>query len=593
VMRTRRRGSPEQRTRLWVLVALVAGVAGCIQPNGLPENPYDRQIVAQSEPTVTTSAAEVQHLFTWTGAGTDADYQIQISSSAEFPEGSVTEVETDQTELSRMVASDATHHWRVRFRPVGRTDWSGWHGPWTVQVTRTNPGPAPVPPEADATLSDLTVSSGTLSPPFAPGTTSYTVIVPHVIETITVTGTTTQAGATVSAANGTLRPLVVGQNPVTLTVTAPDGSTTKDYTVTVARASDNPPGTHLWGANIGGVIRSSPAVAADGTIYVGSSDGYLYAINPDGTQKWRFAALSSVDSSPAIGADGTVYVGTGGRKLYAVRPDGTKEWEYGVQGPIRSSPAIGADGTIYVGVSSGGYGSLDAVAPNGDQKWSYAMAAFTSVSSSPVIGADGTVYVGSDDRHLYAFDPADGSEKWSRPVGSAIISRPAIGSDGTIYVVATKDLLVAVNPDGSERWSFSTGTGLYNTSSPSVGADGTIYVGSNKKEAFAVSPGGIQQWLVSFNQQVAVAPAIGFDGTVYIGSDDETFVAINPDDGDELWSYDADGWVSSSPTIGPDGTIYFGTQYGTLHAIAANPGGPATTGWPMFGGNARHTGRVD
>jgi len=108
-----------------------------------------------------------------------------------------------------------------------------------------------------------------------------------------------------------------------------------------------------------------------------------------------------------------------------------------------------------------------------------------------------------------------------------------------------------------------------------------------------VSPGGIQQWLVSFSQQVAVAPAIGFDGTIYVGSYDGSFVALNPDNGAELWSYTAGGWVSSSPTIGPDGTIYFGTQYGTLHAIAANPGGPATTGWPMFGGNARHTGRVD
>ena len=39
----------------------------------------------------------------------------------------------------------------------------------------------------------------------------------------------------------------------------------------------------------GSYINSSPAIGADGTIYVGSMDNYLYAINPDGTQQWAFA----------------------------------------------------------------------------------------------------------------------------------------------------------------------------------------------------------------------------------------------------------------------------------------------------------------
>ena len=37
------------------------------------------------------------------------------------------------------------------------------------------------------------------------------------------------------------------------------------------------------------MIYSSPALGADGTIYVGSEDDNLYAINPDGTQQWAFA----------------------------------------------------------------------------------------------------------------------------------------------------------------------------------------------------------------------------------------------------------------------------------------------------------------
>lgn len=69
----------------------------------------------------------------------------------------------------------------------------------------------------------------------------------------------------------------------------------------------------------GGAVESSPAIGADGTVYVGSTDDYLYAIDPmDGTKKWSFATGAAIYSSPAIGADGTIYVGSDDYLLYAI-----------------------------------------------------------------------------------------------------------------------------------------------------------------------------------------------------------------------------------------------------------------------------------
>jgi len=45
-------------------------------------------------------------------------------------------------------------------------------------------------------------------------------------------------------------------------------------------------------------VLSSPALEADGTVYVGSHDLYLYAVNPGGTLRWRFRTDGSVPSSP-------------------------------------------------------------------------------------------------------------------------------------------------------------------------------------------------------------------------------------------------------------------------------------------------------
>lgn len=41
----------------------------------------------------------------------------------------------------------------------------------------------------------------------------------------------------------------------------------------------------IWKFNIGREINSSPAIGSDGTIYIGSFDGKLYAINSDGSLK--------------------------------------------------------------------------------------------------------------------------------------------------------------------------------------------------------------------------------------------------------------------------------------------------------------------
>jgi len=112
-------------------------------------------------------------------------------------------------------------------------------------------------------------------------------------------------------------------------------------------------GTLQWAYPTGGNVYSSPALASDGTIYVGSNDTKLYAINANGTLKWAYTTGGSVSSSPALASNGTIYVGSGNGKLYAINANGTLQWAYTTGGEVRSSPAIAANGTIYVGSGDG------------------------------------------------------------------------------------------------------------------------------------------------------------------------------------------------------------------------------------------------
>jgi outer membrane protein assembly factor BamB len=89
-------------------------------------------------------------------------------------------------------------------------------------------------------------------------------------------------------------------------------------------------GAHLWtytnGAPVGGIIDSSPAIA-NGVIYVGSSDGGIYALDSSsGAVLWSDATGGAVAASPAI-ANGQVYVGSDDGSLYA----------FGINGGVDSS----------------------------------------------------------------------------------------------------------------------------------------------------------------------------------------------------------------------------------------------------------------
>ena len=106
-------------------------------------------------------------------------------------------------------------------------------------------------PSADAALSALSLSDGTLNPAFAASTLSYTASVGAAVASVTVTPETNRDAATVeyldgddaaledadAAAAGHQIALAAGANTVKVKVTAGDGTTTQTYTLEITRTA--------------------------------------------------------------------------------------------------------------------------------------------------------------------------------------------------------------------------------------------------------------------------------------------------------------------------------------------------------------------
>lgn len=190
---------------------------------------------------------------------------------------------------------------------------------------------------------------------------------------------------------------------------------------------------------------STPAVGADGRIYIGRLDGGICVATPDGRSQTYEAddgVLGSVDGSPAIGVDATVYFGTSTGNFYARGP--RTAWSVFLGGPISSGAAIGADGTLYVESGNPNL-ALHAIDRSGRLKWTKPLRGDLGATTSPTIDHGGTIYAGDPGGFLHALR-SNGTEVWQLGLGSLVASPLVITADGLLGLRGSRFVHLTVGP---------------------------------------------------------------------------------------------------------------------------------------------------
>lgn len=332
-----------------------------------------------------------------------------------------------------------------------------------------------------------------------------------------------------------------------------------------------------------GAFSGDPTVGEDGTVYVGTTAGAVYALDrDDGRVKWSVSLGRPVIGSPAVDANSSVvYVvyggGGGGEDFYAIccldAGNGNSRWSLpspplygGDDTPITASPTVGGDG-IYVPLINGVW----KVTSGGQTSWLYSGLSYSDENHCSPAVADGKVLFVTSLGYGHALSAADKSLFWKRIVtGSPLQSglaeeiSPAVSPDGSVIYCCLKNVskVYAVYATyGGGKWSFS----LPGFSRPAaVGADGTVYVSGANGELFALDPAdGSLRWSIDPGENAATdgSPAVGGDGAVYLLRG-LSLCAIDSGSGELRWEYPlaAEGSGVGSPVLAGNGTVLVRTE---------------------------------
>lgn len=183
-------------------------------------------------------------------------------------------------------------------------------------------------------------------------------------------------------------------------------------------------GRFLWTFETGSPIRSRPFVTNDLIIF-GTEAGDIFAVTLSGTRKWSYRTKRAVMAAPCIDmAEGMCYVGSSDGFLYALdAANGFNSWRYRTNGPIISSPAENK-GVLYFGSADGTLYAL--YAQTSREKWKF-------TTEKPIVAAPlyhkGNLYFGGTDQYFYCLDAETGKEKWKYKTGGAITSMPSVAGD--------------------------------------------------------------------------------------------------------------------------------------------------------------------
>ncbi|HEY0711681.1 MAG TPA: PQQ-binding-like beta-propeller repeat protein [Polyangia bacterium] len=217
-------------------------------------------------------------------------------------------------------------------------------------------------------------------------------------------------------------------------------------------------GRQLWSTPVTGNVDSETRYdPTHKQAYLGTDDGFIYALDPAGGQiRWSYKTRGAVERRPELGGD-AVYFSTTSDRVVALDPrTGKAVWQYEREAPEgftihgHAGPRL-AQGFIYAGFSDGYLVSLNA--GTGDVVWARSLASaseqYVDVDSTPALLGPDLLLAASYSGGLYALATNSGDVRWRVNVEGASAVQVI---DKHLFFAAPRDGLTALTDTGEVLW---------------------------------------------------------------------------------------------------------------------------------------------
>ncbi len=269
-----------------------------------------------------------------------------------------------------------------------------------------------------------------------------------------------------------------------------------------------------WRFDAGGTIHAPPAVGVDGSVYLGTADGYVVSLDTRGRVQWSFTLEGAIAWSPVVDQSGRIYVATTAQRLCSFQSNGALGWQARTPAHVGTELVLASPSGVLFG---GTDGNVWAYAEYGNPLWHAGVG--PRITAGPrmfgkravVASVDGTVLEleGAMRRRALRIEApcdsivtatSDGS--MTVVAGGALLGVGPRGEvrfrrAGVIWAESLDDGFVAVEGDGVLTRLAGDGTLVSSariateaTAPPVVAPSGAIYVASASGALVIVGKGG-------------------------------------------------------------------------------------------------------
>jgi outer membrane protein assembly factor BamB len=296
----------------------------------------------------------------------------------------------------------------------------------------------------------------------------------------------------------------------------------------------------LWRFRTGGIIMESSPVIDNGLLYVGSFDGYMYALNLSGKLVWKFKTSGKIISCAVTDENYVYFCGQDSYVYCLDKKNGKEIWRFRTGDEIAGTVAMDAS-KLFVGSFDGYFYCLNKA--TGKEIWRFKTGAEIYCIGPPLI-SKGIVYFGSFDNNMYALRTEDGKEVWRVRLGQYGIAAGPVPYKNLLLQHSRDGILYAIDYDGKIRWQFRTGLLV---AVPLV-EDDRIYVTAEDTHIYCINGQGELLWKTKTGGPVYWMPAI-YGNRLFIGSWDCKLYVLNKNNGEIISTFNTS---SSQPAFIPD-----------------------------------------